>query len=71
MQPYVEPQPREEDAANGPYGASQDNQYDDDQPQSSVYLEDLAQATSAEKLEAGVKKGVKLLDQLQQALGPA
>jgi hypothetical protein len=46
---------------------------DDDDPQyavSSVHLQALTKEGSTEKLEAGVKKGVQLLDRLVQAFEP-
>ncbi len=44
---------------------------DNNQSLQNVYLQQLAQETSTEKLERGVQKGLKLLDQLKQTLSPA
>ncbi|KAI4765676.1 hypothetical protein E4T52_09296 [Aureobasidium sp. EXF-3400] len=73
LPPPLPSQPLEDHAVGYPASVASGEDADEDHPQdvpSSVHLQALAKEASTEKLEAGVKAGVQLLDRLVQAFEP-
>ena len=73
MPPPLPSQPLEDHGVGNPASVPSGEDADEEYPQevpSSVHLQALAKEASTEKLEAGVKAGVQLLDRLVQAFEP-